>query len=81
MEHEQLGGGSEMQPIDVKLAAIEHREGTEARHELIEALQVDNPVVARAFYSAFSSLVEAGFDEEQAMSLIIARGWHLAEGC
>lgn len=70
----------DMAPIDMRLAAIEHREATPERHELIETLLEDNPVVAKAFYNAFSSLVEAGFDLDQAMTIIIHRGWNLSEG-
>ncbi len=70
----------DMPEIDMKLAAIEHRESSEGRHDLINCLLEDNPVIAKAFYNAYSSLVDAVFTEDQALTLIIARGWHLGEG-
>lgn len=68
-----------MDSIDMKLQAMELRQQAEARYELMAAIAEDNEQLAKAFYSAYSSLVEAGFSEDQAMQLIIARGWHLAE--
>jgi hypothetical protein len=67
-----------MDSIDMKLDAIAYREGAEARSEMIEALTEDNPIIAVALYNAYENLVDAGFDEDQAMQLLIARGWHLA---
>ena len=79
MQDEPTGMG-DMEEIDMKLAAIEHREGTESRHELIQCLTEDNPIIARAFYSAYAALVDAGFAEEQALHIVVARGWNLSEG-
>jgi hypothetical protein len=79
-DHDHDDGTEDMQAIDMKLAAIEHREGGEARKEMTLALMDDNPVLAKAFYHAYSNLVDAGFDECQALEIIIRRGWHLSEG-
>jgi hypothetical protein len=67
-----------IESIDMKLNAITYREGAEARSEMVAALTEDNPIIAGALYNAYESLVDAGFDEDQAMHLLIARGWHLA---
>lgn len=80
MQDEHDGGLHDMESIDLKLAAMEHRDTAEGRREMTEAMMEDNAVLARAFYAAYSALVAAGFDEEQAFELIVRRGWHLAEG-
>lgn len=70
----------DMTGVDLKLQAMEYREAAEGRHELMEAMAEDNQAIARATRDAYLSLVETGFNEEQAMRIILARGWHLGQG-
>ena len=46
--------------------------------EVVELLLDDNPVMARAYYSTYTSLCEAGFEGHQALQIIIAHGWQLS---
>lgn len=65
--------------IDLKLAAIEWREGAEGRREFMAAVMEDHAALAEAFYSAYQALMDAGFSDAQAIQLITARGWHLED--